>query len=152
MAFVECGADGLPVFHHPAIPCLQVCPLQLDFDDGRVAKLVTYLDESGTWGLCLDDDVPSLGAGAANYGSGSIYRDRQFDELPFGTIEKVDVRLDPEGNIQGIWLSVDGVGVRLLAGEIYEEKGGVRYLLGDESILVFSDAHRLPDSGEFVPM
>ena len=59
MALWEQGADGVPVFGHPEVPCIQGGGITLRFDDGTHLRVQTDQTPDG-WGLLLEDDPPSI--------------------------------------------------------------------------------------------
>ena len=135
MAVRDKGPAGLPVFHDPAIPYLQVCPLYLEFVTGEACEIHTYQGAGDGWGLCIDrvyGDAPAEGCE-----EGSIFRTRVLDELPIGLIGDVRIVQDRGGDLVEVSLPVQGHCVTLWSGEIYEETDGALLIVRpDESVLV----------------
>lgn len=136
MAMREEGPGGIPLFHDPAIPYLQVCHLYLDFVEGGGRNILTYQNIwTDGWGLCID--VLYGGPPDEFSEEKSIFRTRDLKELPVGKIGIVRVSRDENGDIVEVSLEVEGAWVTLWSGEIYEESnGGLRVVRPDESILV----------------
>ena len=72
----------------------------------------------------------------------SIFRTRDLQELPSGSVNEVHVALR-DNNIASVELLVEDKRVSLLAGEVYEQHDGTFSVLAmDENILVQVDGRR----------
>jgi hypothetical protein len=136
MALWEVGPSGTPVFHDPAIPYLQVCPLYLEFVERGGRDIHTYPNDwTHSWGLCVDVLYGSPPDESSEVGS--IFRTRTLGELPVGVIEDVRIVQVDRGDIAEVYLRVNGACVALWSGEIYEEANrSLRVVRPDECVLV----------------
>ena len=127
--------DGPPealIWHHPAVPMLQLYKLDIELADGLVAVRIAQADD--IWGLYLPTQASDLGPDLL----GSIFRARPLSELPTGRIDGVEVAVEDD-MVASVDLIVAGRRVSLVTGEVYEEAEGFRVERCDESILVQVD-------------
>ena len=144
MALRDVGGDGLPQFHDDALPVLQLGVIHVTFADHDSIALQTYQDNDECGIFSMVPDAP-----LSSFLDDGIFRTRDLDELPRGTIEDVQVQLSERGNISRVTLSFgNGTTILLVAGEAYEQMDGpLRFARDDESILVFrspSDESAIP--------
>ncbi len=140
MALREAGADGFLQWDDEAVPMLQLSRIDLHLDGGVTAKIVTY-QNGDRWGLSRRDDLPPLSQCSRD--EASIFRTREFRELPMGTIVGVLVMTDEREDISEVRLSIAGHDVRMCAGEVYENNDGTLTITRmDESILLQVDARK----------
>lgn len=126
--------DGPPealIWHHPAVPMLQLYKLDIALTDDLIAVRIAQADD--IWGLHLPAHASDVGPVR-----GSIFRPRSLPELPTGSIDSVEVAVEDD-MVASVDLVVGGRRVSLLAGEVYEEADGFRIARCDESILVQVD-------------
>lgn len=142
MALRENGPSGLPEFHDPTIPFLQICSLSIHTSEG-LRRVTTYQHDHG-WGLCIDlTPLPQ----PMSYGEGSIYRSRALVELPRGVVSGVAIERDGLAVVE-VRLRFDRLVVILQAGEVYEnEDGTLTVVRRDESILVSVEPRGSMDPG-----
>ncbi|GAA2468099.1 hypothetical protein [Winogradskya humida] len=136
------NSDG-PQFTDPAVPCLQLLMVELTFEDDARLVIATYQD-GVVWGLELE---PEHREGTGNWNG--IYRRRALRELPVGPIEHVAAFVEA-GVVARVDLTVDGTPLLLLAGEVYDEEAGWKFVRLDESVLIFTEpplADKLPWAG-----
>lgn len=131
VAFFEEGADGLPVFEHPALPFLQLMYLDLETTSGTCLRVSVYQSDSN-FGLCVRPvDEP------ATEFSG-IYRKTELHELAGQLIDQVHVVLDDLGDITEVRLDRSArPAITLIAGEVDETWSGAIVHRQDESVLLF---------------
>ena len=140
MALWEQGADGLPVFSHPEIPCVQCLSLMILFEDGTEFRIETNLYDP-EWGLIIVGDVPADERNLEiERDDQSIYRNAALGRYPVGFITRVTVTPADSGKsqVRAIVLELGERAVTLVAGEFEEQfDGSLRLQLDDESILFF---------------
>lgn len=130
--------DGRPLFESDDVPCVQMLVLYLTFAKGPILKVVTHA-EWGTWGLwpsASDEDWEQ------DQWDG-IYRWRQVTEVTLGVVTKVQVCLSEQGLVEAVLVSLGQRQFVLVAGEVYEEQGGLELVRGDESVLVFPNVQSI---------
>ena len=138
MALWERGPDGLPVFGHPQIPCVQCGSITIGFADDTCLRIQTNL--SGyEWGLMVTDFCPVARQLEVDRDPYSIYRKAPLERYPTGPISCVAANVDPNsGSIRAISMEFERGAVTLLAGEFEEQfDGSIRLVLDDEHILFF---------------
>ena len=143
MALADQGKTDTPLFRHAELPFVQAFFIRLQVADGRIGQFGVYQNDSN-FGLCFgfvdmamdNNDWPAPDAD----GTPSIYRKVTDIEFPTGTIKSASSRLDDEGDITEIDLSIEDRLVLLKAGEVYEGNDRTLFVRDcDESILVFFD-------------
>jgi hypothetical protein len=133
MALRERGVDGKPQFEDAHVPLLQLSVIHVIFDNDSVVEIGTYQDDD-EFGLCSWVTEEQLADGLDG-----IFRTRELAELPCGIVSNVGLGLNDRGNIADLTLTFeDGREILLVAGEVYEDWGSLRFCRDDESVLVFS--------------
>jgi hypothetical protein len=137
MALTEADAASDIRWVDPNIPYLQLVDLDLVLANGQAFKIWSQLEGgTGFHGLYLEA-MGALPAVLASDDPLSIFRSRLLPELPVGAIEIAELRQDGPNATVEVRLMVAGVGVRLVAGEVYEQHdGSLRIIEPDESILL----------------
>ena len=145
MALREVGEDGLPDWRDSSVPLLQLDRLDLTLADGTTASIVIYQNDD-RWGLFRENALPP--SSLCTDKPDCIFRSRLLPEIPSGQIRDVSVSLN-EGDIEEVILDVEGVKVRLLSGEVYEQNAGsLRVVTLDSSILVQVDGRCPEDTSQ----
>jgi hypothetical protein len=140
MALRETGADGLPQWNDESVPYLQLGRLDLQLSNGKLSSIITYQNDD-QFGLCYSEELPPLELGSTE--AGSIFRNRELEELPIGKVDSVSVSFDRSGDISDVEMQIGEHRVSLKAGEFYEQwDGSLELLTMDESILVQVDGER----------
>jgi hypothetical protein len=144
MALWENGTDGLPVFDHPQIPCVQCGIVTIRFDDGAYLCILTN-PFGYEWGLIATDYSADAGQLEVHRDPCSIYRKATLEHFPAGRVSRVTVSLNPDGGyIRAITIEFERGAVTLLAGEFEEQfDDSIRLVLDDESILLFPNGDGL---------
>lgn len=137
-AFYERGPEEAPgpCFTHPEIACRQLS--YLDLRIGGDTFRVCALQNDDSWSLGIDAvEAGPVGTAEPN----SIYGPRRPLALPSGRIDEVTLGLDDDGAVLDVELSFAAEApVLLRAAEFHEEAYPAgRWVIGDESILVFRD-------------
>jgi hypothetical protein len=129
------------VWEHSSIPFVQFTHLDLSLRDGRSVRIVAEAKGvSGSYGLRLmqlrgqatNADVPGH----------IIYRKQELPEFPIGAIQVEVLREANSLAAIDVLLSINGVTIRLFAGEVYERDGKYEIVEADETILVQLNGQR----------
>jgi hypothetical protein len=140
MSLWERGPDGLPVFDHPQVPCVQCGSITIGFEDDT--RLTIHTNLFGyEWGLIVTDFDPVASELEVHRDQYSIYRTATLERFPAGRISRVAVNVNPDSaHIRAISIEFERGAVTLLAGEFEEQfDDSIRLVLDDESILFFPD-------------
>lgn len=137
MALSEGESSGDIRWTNDEIPYLQFTQLDLQLADGRTFRLLSQLEDgTGFHGLYLAE-LESYAGPTLTAGPTSIFRERELSELPQGEINISSVRQDGSDAIVEVGLDINGIEIRLVAGEVHEQfDGSLLIVEPEESILV----------------
>lgn len=147
MALVERGPDGLPIFRHAAAPFIQAIRIELALADGRFALFSNDQNDSDfpiSMEFSSTTSIEAHWADATREGEPSIYRIAPHTNFPIGFVAAVEPRLNANGDISEIAMTLEGNQIILRAGEVIEHADST-FAFCDMagSILVFPSAQDL---------
>lgn len=123
MALVERGLDGLPIFRHAAAPFIQATRIELALADGRFALFSNYQNDSDfpiSMEFSPTTSIETHWADTTHNGEPSIYRIAPHPNFPIGFVTAAEPRLNANGDISEIAVTLEGDEVILRAGEVIE--------------------------------